>query len=242
MNPAALYDVIASRSSTQGVSVSFVPSASGTASIVDASGATVWTGFVSADVPARVSLPGIGSAATSLTVLMGSVVYPSSAVSTWYNTAAGCSVQVDVPASAYTIRFDGNGSSSGSMADRPMTCGVAMTLPANAYNRDGYTFAGWSTSPDGSGTLYSDKQSIEDLAVSGTSILYAQWKVNAAMSGDGSTTITATTATTTTPTVPQTGDPVGLPAIPVACLLVVSGFALSLARKYVAGAGSSRNG
>jgi len=72
---------------------------------------------------------------------MGSIVYPSSATPTWYNTAAGCSAQVDVPAFAYVISFDGNGSGSGSMADEAMTYGVEATLPANAYARDGYAFA-----------------------------------------------------------------------------------------------------
>jgi len=237
MDPAVLSDIVASRSSAQDASVSFTPSASGTATIVDASGATVWTGTVSAGVPASASLPGIGPAAASFTVRMGSIVYPSSATPTWYNTAAGCSAQVDVPASAYVISFDGNGSGSGSMADEAMTYGVEAALPANAYARDGYAFAGWSTSPDGSGTLYADGQSVRDLAESGTVTLYAQWRADAVVLGGGSTT--TTTVTTTTTATPRTGDPAGMP---VACLLVASGLALALARRYAVRARESRNG
>ena len=133
MDPAVLSDIVASRSSAQDASVSFTPSASGTATIVDASGATVWTGTVSAGVPASASLPGIGLAAASLTVRMGSIVYPSSATPTWYNTAAGCSAQVDVPAFAYVISFDGNGSGSGSMSGiRTYLATVFLLIPSLA--------------------------------------------------------------------------------------------------------------
>lgn len=57
-------------------------------------------------------------------------------------------------------------------------------LTKNAYIREGYTFAGWNTEPDGSGKSYADGDTIFNLSVynveddpqRGTVTLYAQWK------------------------------------------------------------------
>ncbi len=78
----------------------------------------------------------------------------------------------------YTIRFNGNGSTSGSMTDLSMTYDVAKNLTANAYKRTGYTFNGWNTKSDGSGSAYTDKQSVKNLTATdkATITLYAQWK------------------------------------------------------------------
>ena len=78
---------------------------------------------------------------------------------------------------SYTIKFNGNGSTSGTMSDLKMTYDVAKDLTANAYKRTGYTFKNWNTKTDGTGTSYADKQSVKNLSVSsGTTItLYAQW-------------------------------------------------------------------
>lgn len=52
------------------------------------------------------------------------------------------------------------------------------TLSLNTYTRKGYTFAGWNTEQDGSGTHYEDGATIYNLtSINGDSvILYAQWK------------------------------------------------------------------
>ena len=49
-------------------------------------------------------------------------------------------------------------------------------LTANAYKKTGYTFAGWNTKADGSGQSYKDKAYVTNLATSGVTTLYAQWK------------------------------------------------------------------
>ncbi|TXK45819.1 bacterial Ig-like domain-containing protein, partial [Lactococcus sp. dk322] len=84
-------------------------------------------------------------------------------------------------ANAYTITFDGNGASSGNMTDQAMTYDVAAALNANAFSKVGYTFTGWNTKADGSGTAYSDTQSVKNLigTAKGKVTLYAQWKANA---------------------------------------------------------------
>ena len=51
--------------------------------------------------------------------------------------------------------------------------GTTLTLPANTYSRAGYTFAGWTTNPDGSGILYNNKASYQ--MGDETVILYAKW-------------------------------------------------------------------
>ena len=83
--------------------------------------------------------------------------------------------------STYTFHFHGNGSigipTTGSMSDQVFEYGVAQNLTANAFSREGFTFAGWNTQPDGSGQSYSDGQSIIGLTTEDGAIidLYAQW-------------------------------------------------------------------
>jgi uncharacterized repeat protein (TIGR02543 family) len=50
---------------------------------------------------------------------------------------------------------------------------VSSTVPT----REGYTFTGWNTAEDGSGTNYSDGDTVT-LPNSGTDTLYAQWQIN----------------------------------------------------------------
>ena len=120
-----------------------------------------------------------------------------------------------------------------------MTYGVEAALPANAYARDGYAFAGWSTSPDGSGTLYADGQSVRDLAESGTVTLYAQWRADAVVLGGGSTT--TTTVTTTTTATPRTGDPAGMRSWYVRTLLRSSMTSIVLLSDHVGFAERKQN-
>jgi uncharacterized repeat protein (TIGR02543 family) len=71
-----------------------------------------------------------------------------------------------------TVSFDANGG-TGSMSSMTFGKGDTKNLTANKFTRTGYTFVGWNTRADGTGTSYSDKQSItptENLT------LYAQWE------------------------------------------------------------------
>ena len=80
-------------------------------------------------------------------------------------------------ANNYTIKYDGNAADSGSMSDQPMAFDVAANLTNNAYTRTGYTFTGWNTHADGSGTSYTNGESVKNLTnvEAGTVTLYAQW-------------------------------------------------------------------
>ena len=108
----------------------------------------------------------------------------------WYTSASGgdafdfdAAVTADKTAYAhwtpitYSITFDGNGSDGGSMSAQPMTYDVEKALTTNAYVKSGYSFAGWNTSADGSGTSYADGQSVVNLtAIDGDTIeLFAKW-------------------------------------------------------------------
>lgn len=79
----------------------------------------------------------------------------------------------------YTVQFDGNGSTSGSMSNQSFTYDAAKNLTANAFSKTGYTFAGWATSSGGD-AVYADKQSVSNLTNvnNGTVTLYAQWTLN----------------------------------------------------------------
>lgn len=79
--------------------------------------------------------------------------------------------------SKYTVHYDGNGATSGSMSDQSATYGQTFNLSKNQFSKSNYTFQGWNTKADGSGTSYRDQQSVTNLTSPGKTItLYAQWK------------------------------------------------------------------
>ena len=82
----------------------------------------------------------------------------------------------------YTVKFDKNSSSAaGTMADQSFTYDeAAKALRKNAFSRVGYTFNGWNTKKDGSGTAYTDEQTVKNLTTeaNGVVTLYAQWNIN----------------------------------------------------------------
>lgn len=80
----------------------------------------------------------------------------------------------------YTIKFNGNGSTSGSTAFMSMVKDAAKNLTANGFKRTGYTFKNWNKKADGSSTSYRNKQSVKNLSsTQGATVnLYAQWTPN----------------------------------------------------------------
>ena len=80
---------------------------------------------------------------------------------------------------SYTIRFNSNGG-AGSMNDMAMSYDTAKNLTNNTFGRTGYTWTGWNTASDGSGTSYSNAQSVNNLTTAdgGVVTLYAQWRAN----------------------------------------------------------------
>lgn len=81
-------------------------------------------------------------------------------------------------ANAYTVDFKQNGENViGTMNPQPFTYDQAQPLRANTYRKTGYLFDYWSTSKDGTGTNFTDRQNVKNLTSDPYGIveLYAQW-------------------------------------------------------------------
>lgn len=102
-----------------------------------------------------------------------------------------------------TVTFNANGG-SGSMTAQ--TSGTSAALTTNAFTYSGYTFAGWNTAANGSGTAYSNGATFP---FSSDTTLYAQWTANPTTTTAATTTTTAapTTTTTAAPTTTTTAAP-----------------------------------
>lgn len=79
-----------------------------------------------------------------------------------------------------SVTFDSNTATSGSTASQ--TASASTTLNSNGFTKDGYTFIGWNTAANGSGTSYSSGYTYS--FASGLT-LYAQWSRNLTISYDG---------------------------------------------------------
>ena len=80
---------------------------------------------------------------------------------------------------SYSIKYDGNGSTEGSMEDQSLDYDKTVKLNENKFEKAGYKFVGWNTSKDGTGTDYADSEEISNLTTEKGEeiILYAQWEV-----------------------------------------------------------------
>lgn len=110
----------------------------------------------------------------------------------WYtSTASNASRVTTIPANGTTyyahwtgntwyVAFNGNGHTGGSTATETFTYGTAKALTANGFTRTGYQFNGWNTNAAGTGTNYSNGQSVSNLTTTnkGTVNLYAKWLAN----------------------------------------------------------------
>lgn len=76
----------------------------------------------------------------------------------------------------YVLVFDGNGATSGEMAERTVDKDVSFELPENAFARTGYTFQGWGT--NGVTTVvYTNRATVVNAAKPGeTNVFSAVWK------------------------------------------------------------------
>lgn len=77
-------------------------------------------------------------------------------------------------ANKYTIKYHGNGATSGSMTNSTATYNSNFTLPANAFKRDYYVFSGWATSSGGR-KEYNDKAVFKPFNKTNDLNLYAVW-------------------------------------------------------------------
>jgi len=94
------------------------------------------------------------------------------------NEASGLKYYKYVPASSgYTVTYNANSATSGSVPTdgTSYNSGATVTVANNTGNlaRAGYTFAGWNTNPDGTGTTYT--AGTGTLTITANTILYARW-------------------------------------------------------------------
>ena len=85
-------------------------------------------------------------------------------------------IEVKGPTLTYKVVFKPNGASA---TDKTQTIerDEPTNLTANTFTRSGYTFKGWNTKADGTGTNYIDKAQVNNLAEANGSIsLFAQWE------------------------------------------------------------------
>ena len=105
------------------------------------------------------------------------------------------------------VTFKANGG-TGSDYTQTVNYNTSTALTANTFTRTGYTFTGWNTKTDGTGTSYTDKQKV---TLKANTILYAKWTektyavtISAGNGGtvspSGSQTIGQVTKTTVTAT------------------------------------------
>ncbi len=95
---------------------------------------------------------------------------------------------------AYTISYDTSTVTSGTMGAAWFSAGTSFTLPTNTFTRTGYTFKNWNTAPNGSGTTYTNAQSV---SLSASTTLYPQWNLIApgvptVLTDSGNTEVTVT--------------------------------------------------
>ncbi|MEX2461586.1 MAG: S-layer homology domain-containing protein [Paenibacillaceae bacterium] len=99
------------------------------------------------------------------------------------------------------LTYNGNGNNSGSVPiDNTIYLnGVTANVYGNTGNliKTGYTFAGWNTLADGSGTNYAAE---EALVMTGNKTLFAKWTITSSSDGCGNCGSSPTTSSTPTPT------------------------------------------
>ncbi|UTY23336.1 InlB B-repeat-containing protein [Treponema denticola] len=135
------------------------------------------------------------SGSTSNVTLSGrfgtSLTVPANPVNTGY-TFSGWSPLLSTPpvfpssnttymaqwtANTYTVRFNGNGHTGGTMSNQTFTYNVPQNLTANAFTKTGHTFAGWATSSGSTTVAHANGALVNNLtdAQGGTVDLYAVW-------------------------------------------------------------------
>lgn len=115
---------------------------------------------------------------TGIHYTKNSVTNSAASSFSWTFNTASYAANIYSAWNTYTVAYNANGG-EGSTASSSHTYGTAKKLTANGFVRIGYSFAGWNTKADGSGTSYSDGQSVKNLtSTNGATVtLYAQWSL-----------------------------------------------------------------
>ena len=131
------------------------------------------------------------STGTTITNLSGSNYTPT-ANTDMYGVCSACK---------YKIIFNkNNASATGTTADKECTYDSSCKLTKNSYSLSGYTFNGWNSQSDKTGTNYIDEATVKNLTntCNGTVNMYANWCQNCATVSHGSCSLSVNIAGTCT--------------------------------------------
>lgn len=118
------------------------------------------------------------------------------------------------PAS-YSLTYNPNNSSTGNVPSNSVGSGSISTAPnSGGLTRPGYTFAGWNTAADGSGTTY---QPGDSLNLTSNITLYAMWTPALAQTGFGTSSALLT--------------PAGISLVALGFIMVIASRKFSISRR-----------
>ena len=97
-----------------------------------------------------------------------------------YKYCTRCNAQLEKKPISYSIKFNGNGATSGSMVGQGFAYGTAQNLFENAFVRQNYEFLGWANDENATTPMYKDQQSVNNLTTTNNATinLYAVWKLS----------------------------------------------------------------
>ena len=82
----------------------------------------------------------------------------------------------EVAVTAYSVTYNGNGSTGGEVTDaKAYIPGATVTVQKNTFTKTGYQFTAWNTQENGKGTAYTDTTDTFTMANENVT-LYAQWE------------------------------------------------------------------
>ena len=96
-----------------------------------------------------------------------------------YTQNIDTAIKLTITMPQYKVRFHPNNGGTDNYSDQTFTYGTSQSLNANTFTNSGYSFNGWNTEDDGTGTSYSDEQSVNNLTSVNNAVidLYAMWIV-----------------------------------------------------------------
>ena len=184
--------------------------------------------FVNSTTPSISTFPTVGTMVkTGYTFAGWSTTTSGTALSTPYSTTGEVPLYARWTANTYTIVYDTSTVTSGTMADTSFTAGTAFSLRANAFARTGYTFKNWNTVANGSGTTYTNSQSI---TLYDGLTLYPQWTLAAPGAPTVSVSAGNTEVTVTPTAAAASGTTVGATTSMLVTAYTNAGAALSPAK------------
>ena len=128
------------------------------------------------------NIPGYSVVFSGWQLTSGSV-NPNNTTTTTFTMGNGDAIVTalfDKVPNTYTVVFNGNSATSGSTSSQTFTYDEAQNLTQNGFEKTDYSFIGWNTKADNTGTSYTDGQSVSNLTTEENGIfnLYAIWQSN----------------------------------------------------------------